>query len=64
MLDRGGGILIKAIILMVYIKVYLFFTNFYVMKIYDIPVLFLMILYLYNIKVGKSRPIAISETRL
>jgi hypothetical protein len=59
LLMRTKNIVIKAIIILLYIKVFTFFINFHLMSIYKLPVLFIMIFYLYNIKLKSTRAHAI-----
>jgi hypothetical protein len=61
LLIKTKNIVIKAIIILLYIKVYAFFINFHLMSIYNLPVLFIMIFYLYNIKLKSTHAIAIAN---
>jgi NhaP-type Na+/H+ or K+/H+ antiporter len=55
LLQKTDNIIIKAIILLLYMHIYQFVIDFYCMKIYNIPILLIMILYLYNFKLKSTK---------
>jgi oligosaccharide repeat unit polymerase len=50
LLQGTNNIVIQTIIILLYMNVYSFFINFHLMSMYKLPILFIMIFYLYNIK--------------
>jgi hypothetical protein len=50
LLMKSNNIIIQTVIILLYMKVYSFFINFYLMSIYNLPVLFIMMFYVYRFR--------------